>query len=1481
VDRFLGFSALSLESSSPAFRHSQAKDFSNNDSMGGYITVGSWNSCGFTDATVAEIVSFFSEHRCAVIGLQDIGGNRDEPAAARLHAAREELAGHGISFATGLGDDSCVAILWSTELGAEETGIGRSDHSCAISLRAETPLMICSVYWRPVGSARAITITELDHIATSAIQAGCRLVLLGDLNCGLKAPGYPEEPTVINTRQDSRSRQVAGWLNSHGMTTCTVEEQHSWQQGDRQSAPDHVIVSRALAPQTDRGINSSTPCSDHDIIRARIRLDVNPLEVPRHLKGPACKSWKLPPYGDAVWHWYGKSLASKAKKLLDELPPENTILAPSMLQEIATKLTALLQQAPVGFFQERKAVPKRKPRLPPSIQRAKQRLRRWKRQNQWHGGDWFKEGLNMRKQALQVEIRRHRNRREMAFAARVAPQLHTLASRQAWGEVKKALGRGKSGTTLREQAEVLNAAGEPTSDVRSAAKEALQYLLGEADAHMVPDSALQRLHDLKTQVSEPPFLGDNSDFDRSAPAVEGEYPRTPWQFKPWGTGNAEGFSPEFVQAAIRQVATQSAGGPDRIVAEMLRWVDSHRVAIRRGEVPEGAVQENAAIVGEPHWRGVCNLLARIFNCFVHNSFIPAEWKESYTTMLYKGKGERRNLNNYRAIAAGSTLGKVFSQCVLYCLEGWATVNGVLSTQQRGFRCHRGCEDNLAALLTALRAKRCAGADRQRAATTHLVFVDFSKAYDRVPHSAMLKKLEILGATGKILQLIKGMLQGTTTRIHTAEGLSDPISVKRGLPQGHTISPMLFALYLNDLLVELQQNKTPGARPVDLQDIACLAYADDVVILADSAEEAQKQLDSVRRWAEDWGMQVNLSKGKTEHMIIGPPQESPLLSFGQDTVKQTDQYKYLGVTLSSADRMLKLPATRKAMLAAAWGAHASIMRLKVAAPDLPPGVLATVWQTWVLPQLMYGIGVWMDGEDWPDAQKFMHICGRQLLDAPGETPNSVVMAELGWRTVSFWIRYHRCRTLSRMLRAPQNDLTHLTLQTDMILKKDYPRQSWLVGTIAILNKGTLDGGELTRLNLFLSNRLKYVDFSDRQAVGAELDRLMLEKTWCNSVLHDEFEAWSTEVHRGATRNLYDTFVSERRDRGHAMEPKPRWATVTRPPKSLRHISSKSDAKLLTATRMGDRRSLSAHLNANAARLGHNCPCCNSAIDTAPHMLQCPAIKTDLRVQEAIEQLRSSMHGRPIRVKGSGDREVGLLVDFLQVEHMNMGAEQVLLGSCSNQAVPANLRSLYRALHNDRQLHALWLKGTVAILRACWAVHDAAVDDALSAAGAGQAPPPPPPRPSRQDRLRVWQKLGLPGEPSLVGNGDLPGLVAGYGAPMEAEPGALDGAGEMKEEEDAGPLAEQKVPHDGDDAPQLRGLGDLVRPPAPPHDPQPGLPLGLASLLLPAAAPAPAMLPPASAALGARSLMDVLVAAPRGLMSLLSMGTQDNHNDDNCP
>ena len=753
-------------------------------------------------------------------------------------------------------------------------------------------------------------------------------------------------------------------------------------------------------------------------------------------------------------------------------------------------------------------------------------------------------------------------------------------------------------------------------------------------------------------------------------------------------------------------------------------------------------------------------------------------------MLYKGKGERRDLGNYRGISAGSTLGKVFSQCMLYCLEGWATSNKLMSTLQRGFRCHRGCEDNLAALITALRLRRTAGPDRLRSARTHLVFVDFSKAYDRVPHAPLLQKLEALGIRGPMLGLIRETLKGNTTQIHTAHGLTAPVAVNRGLPQGHTLSPMLFAIYINDLLVELQTNKS--ATPVhSMADVGCLAYADDLVILADSHAQAQAQMETVRRWAHEWGMTVNLQRGKTEHMVFGQddaPQQQ--LQYGLHTIVRTTSYKYLGVVFDSNDRLLRFPSMKKRMVRAAHGAHAAIMRLKVAAPDMPPGVLASIWQTWVLPQLMYGIGIWMDGVEWPEAEKFLHLCGRQLLEAAPGTPNAVVLAELGWRSVAFWIKYHRCRTLSRMLRAPADDLIQVALRDELHMFRARPLQAWLSDTIPIMSQSKLDSPNARRLQMYLQHRLQYVDFSARERASTELGAMDFEATWCNGILHEELQNWAEEASKGSTRITYQYFVSERRDRGADLDPKPRWATVTRPPLALRNVVGKADAKLLTSTRMGDRRSLSHKGNQATSVIGRNCPVCSSAVDSAPHMLQCPAIKQDLGVQEAFEQLKSSLRGRPIQCCGDGVHDPAVLVDFLAAPGFNMGAECVLLGNSAPSSVPANMRNLYRAITGDRQMHGLWLQGTVRIIRAAWACHGAAVTQKLQAAQTDLPQESPQPPHTHQDKLRALRDgvpLASQNSPRIA-NPDMGGMLTG-----EFVPDALH---EHKEEEDEGPAMEYK-------------------------------------------------------------------------------------------
>ena len=170
--------------------------------------------------------------------------------------------------------------------------------------------------------------------------------------------------------------------------------------------------------------------------------------------------------------------------------------------------------------------------------------------------------------------------------------------------------------------------------------------------------------------------GDCAESDKARPAAEGEYPRTPWQTHSWGnTPSSEaaeeedsdnGFSAQFVKDAVNQLATNSSGGEDGITAELLRWVDSHHVAVIRGQVPEGSPKHDFGAEGkkEWHWPVIMGAIASCFNLFAAQGFIPAQWKRSKTLLIHK-KGPHNELANYRPIAAGNTMGKLFSHCVKY------------------------------------------------------------------------------------------------------------------------------------------------------------------------------------------------------------------------------------------------------------------------------------------------------------------------------------------------------------------------------------------------------------------------------------------------------------------------------------------------------------------------------------------------------------------------------------------------------------------------------------------------------------------------------------------------------------------------------------------------------------------------------------------------------------------------------------------------
>ena len=306
------------------------------------------------------------------------------------------------------------------------------------------------------------------------------------------------------------------------------------------------------------------------------------------------------------------------------------------------------------------------------------------------------------------------------------------------------------------------------------------------------------------------------------------------------------------------------------------------------------------------------------------------------------------------------LGKVWGLLLYARVAHWAETQGVLSHCQFGFRHGRSTEQAIFTLTAMLGHYR-----HTRKKPTYAGFVDLKKAYDMVDREALLTKLRAMGAGDAFVSLAALSFEGTTARVWMNGDASEPFAMERGVAQGDPLSPILFALFIDDLLRELDESVAAAGlytgrsgRPLTARTkIVCLAYADDIVLLADTAASLQSALDIVAGWAHDWGMRVNTNPGKTDVMIIPalgqpapPPPEGGWVVDGV-ALNVTMTYDYLGYIVTPS---LDTERTLRRRLGRAWWAaqQARALPRGLASRDLDVYI-----RSLVVPHLQYAAAVW--------------------------------------------------------------------------------------------------------------------------------------------------------------------------------------------------------------------------------------------------------------------------------------------------------------------------------------------------------------------------------------------------------------------------------------------------------------------------------------------------------------------------------------------
>ena len=265
-------------------------------------------------------------------------------------------------------------------------------------------------------------------------------------------------------------------------------------------------------------------------------------------------------------------------------------------------------------------------------------------------------------------------------------------------------------------------------------------------------------------------------------------------------------------------------------------------------------------------------LSRLYNLTFTLSSIPEEWKLGRICAIHK-KGDTRLASNYRPVSLTSVIGKVGERIIRKRVMHHLSVNRLLTQNQYGFIPGR----NIQLQLLRIVDDWTEAWDQRH--ELDCVYLDFSKAFDRVPHKRLLMKLESLGINRNTILWIKDFLTNRVQEVRVGEATSERIAVTSGIPQGSVLGPLLFVMFINDL-PECVVNKL-------------LLFADDTKIYNhDDLFSLQADLDRLSEWSDKWLLSFNSDKCK--HLHVGRRDADTGLKLGNHDLMQVTSEKDLGV-----------------------------------------------------------------------------------------------------------------------------------------------------------------------------------------------------------------------------------------------------------------------------------------------------------------------------------------------------------------------------------------------------------------------------------------------------------------------------------------------------------------------------------------------------------------------------------------------------------
>lgn len=386
-----------------------------------------------------------------------------------------------------------------------------------------------------------------------------------------------------------------------------------------------------------------------------------------------------------------------------------------------------------------------------------------------------------------------------------------------------------------------------------------------------------------------------------------------------------------VQNVIKNMKSNASPGPD--------------------EIPMIFIQKTADVLSEQ--------LANAMQESLDKGIIPTNWKNATIVPIFK-KGSRFDPVNYRPISLTSATCKIMEKILANEISDFMHANKIIPKNQHGFVPGKSVITNL---MLSLNDWTRAHDDGE---PVDVIYLDFLKAFDRVPHDRLLYKLEHLGIRGNLHSWISCFLKNRQAVVRVNKTHSKPFKSTSGVPQGSVLGPLLFIIYISDIATGIKTS--------------IIHFADDTKLYGDPIKQGadiQQDLDRIQEWTEKWLLALNSEKCTVVHIGYNNPRKQYFIN--ETRISAVTQQSDLGVTISEdlkwephISKITKKANKMAYMFRMAFADHSKAMVLKM-------------YKAYIRPTLDYAHCIWSPYflKDKMDLEKAQ----RRITKIPPENKNS--------------------------------------------------------------------------------------------------------------------------------------------------------------------------------------------------------------------------------------------------------------------------------------------------------------------------------------------------------------------------------------------------------------------------------------------------------------------------------------------------------------